>query len=140
MARRSAAALAVVEVDDAGVTRLGVPGVLSAAEKAVWVTTVHSKQSDWFGPEHIPMLIDYVRHIVKQDVIDAQIKAFDPEWLATDDGLRRYEKLITLAAKQSQIANTLARSMRLTHQAIYRKDKAGMGPGKGKKLWQRAQS
>ena len=75
--------------------------MLSDAERAVWMATVNSKPADWFGLEHVPLLVDYVRHICKADVFDAQIKAFEPHWLATDDGLRRYGKLIDLSVKTS---------------------------------------
>jgi len=81
------------------------------------------------------MLVDYCRHVVKADVIDAQIKQFDPEWLNENDGLKRYDRLLAMAHRESQIINTLARSMRLTHQASYRADKAV--PKNGRKLWQR---
>jgi len=81
------------------------------------------------------MLVDYCRHVVKADVIDAQIKQFDPEWLNENDGLKRYDRLLAMAHRESQIINTLARSMRLTHQASYRADK--VVPKNGRKLWQR---
>ena len=95
------ASLAVVVVDAKGIARVGAPPMLSDAERAVWMATVNSKPADWFGLEHVPLLVDYVRHICKADVFDAQIKAFEPHWLATDDGLRRYGKLIDLSVKTS---------------------------------------
>ena len=134
------ASLAVVDANQGGVSPLMPPPGLTDGERGVWLGIVNSKPADWFWMEHVPMLIDYSRQVCRGHVIDAQIKAFEPEWMTTDDGLKRYEKLIGMAAKLSGVQNTLLRSMRLTHQAVYRKDKAGMGPGKGKKLWRREEN
>lgn len=138
--RKSAASLAVVDDSQSAFGSVMPPPMLSPAERVAWQGIVGSKPMDWFGMEHVPMLVVLVKHICQATVIDEQIKAFDPEWMATDEGLRRYEKLIGMSAKVAGVINTLMRSMRLTHQAIYRKDKAGMGPGKGRKLWQREAS
>jgi hypothetical protein len=71
------------------------------------------------------------------DVIDAQIKAFDPAWLTEDEGLKRYERLLSMAQKESGIVNALARSMRLTQQSIYQPQKAHtLSQAKGRKPWQ----
>jgi hypothetical protein len=124
-------------VDGTGLDQRPVaPAELTEPEREVWQQIVNDKPSDWFGSSHVPMLVDYVTLLANGRVVAAQIKAFDPEWLATDEGLRRYQALVGMSTKLSTAANTLARSMRLTHQAIYRADKAGM-TGKGRKLWQR---
>jgi hypothetical protein len=134
--RKSMAALAVVGDGVVGVSPIHPPPTLSDAERNVWLGIVNAKPADWFGPEHVSMLTDYVRQVCRGHVIDEQIKAFDPEWLMSADGLKRYETLIGMAAKISGVQNTLLRSMRLTHQAVYRKDRGGMGPGRARKLWQ----
>ena len=82
-------------------------------------------------------MVDYVRHVCKADVIDAQLKIFEPQWLAADDGLKRYETLIRLSVKISGAIKALATSMRLTPQTIYRADKVGLSKGPNGKLWQR---
>jgi hypothetical protein len=136
--RKSSSALAVVD-DLTGVSPAVAPPCLSDAERGVWVETVNSKPVDWFGTEHIPLLVEYVRHVCRASVIDEQMRAFDAERLATKEGLIRYEKLTSMAIKTAGMVNRLCTSMRLTHQAIYHPDKVGMGPGKGngRKLWQR---
>lgn len=138
--RKSAAALAVVTQDQTAVTPLMPPPGLSQAERGVWMLTVNSKPVDWFGIEHGPLLVEYVRHVCRSHVVDEQMKAFDAEWLATDEGLKRYEKLAGVATKIAGVIKALATSMRLTQHAVYHKDKAGMGPGKGRKIWQREPS
>lgn len=99
------------------------------------MATANDKPSDWFGSSHVAMLVDYCRAVARADVVDGQIKEFDPDWLKTDEGLKRYERLISVGAKLSGVCNTLARSMRVTHQSIYRADKTVPKPGR--KLWQR---
>lgn len=116
--------MSVVGREVPGITRLGPPATLSDGERGVWLATVNSKPAEWFGPEHIPLLVNYVRHVVAADVLDGQIREFDPGWLKGDDGLARYEKLRKLFRNETESINRLARAMRLTHQSIYRADKA----------------
>jgi hypothetical protein len=134
--RKSAAALAVVD-EGPGLQPIMPPKDLTPAERGVWLEIVNNKPADWFGTEHGPMLVELVRHVCRGSVIDQQIRLFDPEWLKTDEGLRRYDRLVSMGAKVAGVVQTYMRSMRLTHQAIYHKDKASMGPGKGRKLWDR---
>jgi hypothetical protein len=136
--RKSAASLAVVGADVPGISRLGPPSTLTDGERAVWLATVNSKPAEWFGSEHVPLLVNYVRHTVAADVIDAQIRDFDPEWLKKDEGLDRYEKLRKLFRQETEAINRLARAMRLTHQSIYRADKAATltGKARGRKPWE----
>ena len=63
------------------------------------------------------------------------LRALDAEWLATDGGLRRYEKLNVLAVKLSGMVVRLASAMRLSHQSTMRHEK--VIPKTGRKLWQR---
>ena len=37
--------------------------------------TVQSTPADWFGPEHIPVLVEYARHVCLGHVVDAELKA-----------------------------------------------------------------
>jgi len=111
---------------------------LTQGERGVWLATVNSKPADWFGTEHVPILIEYVRCVCRAQVVDGQLKAFDDAWLATDDGLARFEKLTSIATKTAGMINRLATAMRLTQQATMRADK--VHPKPGRKLWQREPS
>src|SRR5580765_6940490 len=105
--RKSAAALTVVGDRLPGsASALPVPPTLSPAERLVWMATVSAKPGDWFGMEHVPLLVEYCRHVCRGHVVDQQLKAFDPEWLKTDEGLRRYQALSAIAY---QIAGMVAR-------------------------------
>ncbi len=130
--RKSAASLSIVsEVN--GITRIQAPSYLDAKVKSVWVEIVNAKPADWFGREHMAMLEALCRHIVQAQAISSMIDSFDIEWAKEDDGLKRLEKLQKMHRVQSQAIDTLMRSMRLTHQAIYRADKAPTVIGGSKK-------
>lgn len=135
--RKSSAALAVVDDQDMSLARIMPPSGLSQAERQVWMALVNSKPADWFGIEHVPLMVEYARHVCRGHVVAGQLDAFTDEWLATDDGLRRFKDLSGIANKTASMVKTLATSMRLTHQAVYHKDKAGMGPNRAGKVWQR---
>lgn len=119
-------------------TRVSPPRDLTDTQRVIWLATVNSKPAEWFGDEHVPILVEYVRHIETANALTQQIEAFDPEWLKDDDGLKRYDKLTKMRAREAGVINTLARSMRLTQQAMYRADKAGTlgSKGGGRKPWQ----
>lgn len=135
MARRSAAALAVASPGVA--LRLAPPADLTDAQRHAWLQVVNARSADWFSPEHEALLKQYVRHKVNADLLSQQIADFDPQWLNDEDGLKRYDKLLGMLARETSGLNTLARSMRLTHQAVYRADSAKARPaGNNRKPWQ----
>lgn len=121
--RKSAASLSVV-TDITGISRLKAPDYLDDKIKSVWVQIVNSKSADWFGKEHISMLEALCRHIVQAQSLSAMIDVFDITWALEDEGLKRLEKLQKMHRLQTQAQENLMRAMRLTHQAIYRADKA----------------
>lgn len=135
--RKSAASLSVVGTVTS-LKRLAPPEDLTSDQRQIWLATVNSKPAEWFGDEHMPILREYVRHVVTAEVLTRQIEEFDPAWMADDDGLKRYDRLTGMRAREAGVINTLARSMRLTQQAAYRADKAASlgDKGKGKKPWQ----
>ena len=141
--RKSAASLALAGPPQDGsvielVRRITPPDGLTEGQRQLWTTTVESKPAEWFGPEHAPMLAAYVRHAETINVLTTQIESFDPQWLEDDDGVKRYEKLTKMRAREVAQMNSLMRAMRLTQQSIYRADKAGTLTGKhaARKPWQ----
>lgn len=134
--RKSMAALTVVsEVN--GITRIHAPSHLDAKIKSVWVRIVNSKPADWFGSEHADMLEALCRHIVQAQSISTMIDSFDISWALDDEGLKRLEKLHKMHSVQTDKINAFMRAMRLTHQSIYRADKAPLIDGSGtKKPWE----
>lgn len=133
--RKSAASLQIAS-GGAIATRLAPPASLSPAQKAVWLTVVNSKPADWFGDEHGPLLAQYCRHKVQADIVAQQLENFDPAWLADDDGLKRYNRLLAMNERESRAMTALLRTMRLTQQSLIRADKVVKESGKGRKPWQ----
>ena len=135
--RKSAASLAIAP---AGVERRLSPCAgLTQAQRSEWVKIVNSRPADWFGPEHESLLAQYCRHKVSAEVLSEQIEAFKPEWLFEDDGLKRYELLQRMMARESNIIIALLRTMRITQQSMYNAKNANTAAekvGKGRKLWQ----
>lgn len=131
--RQSAASLAVAQVSTD--TRIAPPVGLSAPEKAVWVCVVNSRPADWFGDHNIADLKQYCRHAVQADIIAARIAEFDPGWLADDDGLKRYDKLLAMQDRETKVINAVARSLRLTNQSLIRAEKSVKGRS-GRKPWE----
>src|SRR4026207_657611 len=114
--RKSTTALAL-SCDERTLAPLKAPAGLTQAERGGWVELVTSRPADHFGTQHVPIMVEYVRNVCRSHVVDEQLRAIEPEVLATDEGLRRYDSLAALAIKISNIIRALATAMRLTQQA-----------------------
>src|SRR5688500_14842040 len=97
---KSSAALTVVPLP--GPQRPKPPTDLTGEEAAVWRGVVDGLPADWFPPESRPLLVDYCRHVCRSRGLARLINDFAPEWLATDDGLARYDLLLRMAERESR--------------------------------------
>lgn len=93
---------------------------LSAEERVVWVRTVESKPVSWFGQEHVPLLVGYVRHVVETARLQRELKGMDP---ATN--VRKYVLYTRLVDVAIRTLLSYARSMRLTQQSQLKAKAAG---------------
>jgi hypothetical protein len=119
MPRKSAAALAVASV--AGpleVKRLPAPAHLSEAERSIWLEVVNDQPADAFTPTHAPLMELYCRHIVQARILADELANFDRAWLADDEGLKRYDRLLAMAEREGRAASSLATRLRITRQAV----------------------
>lgn len=98
--------------------RLSAPKHLSDAELSVWVEVVNDQPASSFTPTHIPLLEMYCRHVVNARRISDEVLNFDMAWIADDDGLKRYDRLLAMAERESRAASSLATRLRITRQAI----------------------
>ena len=114
--RKSAASNLGIIQGSAG-RRASPPPELTPFEAKLWAKLMRSKPADWFPPETHLLLAAYCRHASIIQTIDEQLDAFQAEWFETDDGLRRYDRLASIRAKQSTSLISLSRSMRLTQQS-----------------------
>jgi len=113
--RKSVASLQIVP--DQLVRVLPPPEDLTEPEVSLWRAITESKPSDWFTVDSGPLLAQYVRHVTKATIVAVEVNAFDPEWLKTPDGLKRYEALCRIADKESRALATLGTRLRLTPQS-----------------------
>lgn len=98
--------------------RLQAPLHLSDAETAVWCEVVNDQPASSFTPTHSPMLEIYCRHIVQSRILAEELANFERPWLADDDGLKRYDRLLAMAEREGRAASSLATRLRITRQAI----------------------
>lgn len=119
-------------------TRLTAPAHITDAERAVWMELVNDQPASAFSPTHIPLLEQYCRHIVQARLIADEIMNFDRAWLADDDGLKRYDRLLAMQEREGRAASSLATRLRITRQAVVHPETAGRGGGKAKskKPWE----
>lgn len=127
----------------AGEQRLRAPVHLSDAEQAVWLEIVNDQPASAFTPTHSPLLEMYCRHIVNARILADELLNFDRAWLADDDGLKRYDRLLAMAERESRAASSLATRLRITRQAVEHPTTVGRtlkNQSKGRKPWELALS
>jgi hypothetical protein len=139
--RKSAASLAVAAVGSPlEVPRLSPPVHISEAERAVWAEVVNDQPAGAFSPTHAPLLELYCRHVTNARVIAEELTNFDRAWMADDDGLKRYDRLLAMAERESRAASSLATRLRITRQAVEHPATVGRsvanGAAKTRKPWE----
>ena len=141
--RKSAASLEVATVALPGVSkRLVAPLHMSEAERSVWVEVVNDQPAEAFTPTHAPMLEMYARHVVQARILAEEVSNFDRTWLADDEGLERYDKLLKMAERETRAASSLATRLRITRQAIDQQTVARklVSHSKARKPWELPES
>jgi hypothetical protein len=126
-----------------GEQRLKAPAHLSDAEQGVWLEVVNDQPASAFSPTHSPLLEMYCRHIVNARILADELLNFDRAWLADDDGLKRYDRLLAMAERESRAASSLATRLRITRQAVEHPTTVGRSlknQSKGRKPWELALS
>lgn len=136
--RKSAASIAVRAAPTLSDSRLPAPLHMSDAEQAVWVDVVNDQPANAFSPTHGPLLEMYCRHVVQSRIIADEILNFDRSWLADDEGLKRYDRLLAMAEREGRAASSLATRLRITRQAIDQQTVARsiINAPKAKKPWE----
>lgn len=138
--RKSAASQLVAGLTTSiGVTqRLSPPIHLSDAEMAVWCEAVNDQPASSFTPTHAPLLEMYCRHIVQARILADELSNFERAWLADDDGLKRFDRLLAMNEREGRSASALARALRITRQSIDQQTVARTikNQAKGRKPWE----
>lgn len=133
--RKSIASLATVTPTS---PRPEPPEHLSEAESAEWRDIAARMPPDWFTRESWPLLEAYCHHVVTRRLLARELAGFDRERLAEPEGLKRYDKLTAIAARESNILATLATKLRLSQQSRYGPRAAHSAAQRGtvKKPWE----
>ena len=124
-------------------SRLVAPMHISDAERGVWIEVVNDQPADAFSPTHGPLLELYCRHIVQARVLADELANFDRAWMADDEGLKRYDRLLGMAERESRAASSLATRLRITRQAVEHPLTVGRGlknQSKARKPWELPES
>ncbi|MDR8396987.1 hypothetical protein NE850_11615 [Paraburkholderia sp. USG1] len=117
--RKSTASLGTTVIAPiAAEQRLAPPLHMSDGERAVWLEVVNDQPASAFTATHAPLLEMYCRHVTNARVIADEVLNFDRAWLADDEGLKRYERLLAMAERESRAASSLATRLRITRQAV----------------------
>lgn len=121
-------------------SRLPAPAHLSEAERAVFIEVVDDQPAVAFTQTHAVHLEFYAKHVVQSRILANEIANFDHAWLADEDGLKRYEKLLAMMEREDKVALAMARSLRLTRQSIDQQTVArqNINAPKGRKPWEMA--
>jgi hypothetical protein len=118
MPRKSRAALEVASPVPLGALPEP-PAELTDFQAGLWHSIVKTKPADWFNADSFPLLISYCKMQSQAAVLDAEIDSTEPNWLRTDEGLKRYKDLTQLRVLVTGKIESLARAMRLTQQSRY---------------------
>lgn len=136
--RKSAESLAITSRAVTESRRLTAPAHISDAERAVWLEVVNDQPASAFTVTHAPLLELYCRHVVNARVIADELANFDRAWLADDDGLKRYDRLLAMNEREGRAASSLATRLRITRQAVDQQTiaRAIVNEPKSRKPWE----
>lgn len=115
-----------------------VPADFSDAEATLWTEIIESKPADWFGPDCLPVLREYVRAAVLCDGLSGKIRRAIEGGEGEDATVGLVKTLLDMRDKESRRAVSLATKLRLTPQSRYgprTAERADKRAG-GKRPWQ----
>jgi hypothetical protein len=133
--------LAAIATPIGRASRLAAPAHITDAEMAVWQEVVNDQPASAFTAVHGPLLELYCRHVVQARVIADELANFDRAWMADDDGLKRYDRLLAMNEREGRAASSLATRLRITRQAIDQQTVARTikNAPRGRKPWELAE-
>lgn len=115
------------------------PDGMNAAQAAIWTAVINSEAANFFDTAALrSLLADYCRHKESADKITVVMDQFEPEWLKSAEGAKRYAGLIRMRDVETRAAAALATKLRLTNQSRYTPQAAATAARnatKGSKPW-----
>lgn len=95
---------------------------LTARQVELWQRVTACEPAEFFQTEVARnLLADYCRYTESFEVMSQQIADFKPEWLESEDGLKRYDTLVRIRDREGQGMIRCATKLRLTNQSRYDK-------------------
>jgi hypothetical protein len=132
--RKSASQLTVIGAGGIEtIARPQAPDGFSEEEAHEWTQIVNRMPADWFGRETIPLLVQYVRHVIRSRRLGEMIRNLENRRNSDDFDANLYMKLLRAEETQSRSLASLATKMRLPQQSTY--DKSKRKPPNASKLW-----
>jgi hypothetical protein len=96
------------------------PEDLTEAQATIWQAVAASEPEGFFNTSVVKdLLADYCRHRSSADMLSATLNQFQPEWLKSAAGSKRYQMLIAMREKETGAAARCATKLRLTNQSRY---------------------
>lgn len=112
---------------------------LNERQAKVWRDTVASEPADYFNTAVLKSLLaDYCRYKVSAADITSIIDTFEPAWLKSAEGARRFHSLLKMRDLENRAAVSMATKLRLTNQSRYTPQAASTASknaAKGFKPW-----
>ena len=105
--------------------RMPAPYNLTGSEAEIWERIVNSMPADHFAPGNASVLAQLCRHIAASDRVAMLIEAAAKSKKLDVDN---FTSLLRSQIAESVVINRLARSMRLTQQALMRCESAKLRP------------
>jgi hypothetical protein len=135
--RKSAAELSVV-APSISIKQIPPPKYLTEKCAETWRMIMASRTARMINPEAYPLLVEYCRSIEQSNILALEIEQCDPHWLKGDDGLKRYDKLLSMQERLARLIASCAVKLRLTPSTRFHSETAGRIAGEshqGNKPW-----
>ncbi len=122
--RKSSAELSVAPVSSLLSQPPKPPEHLSKQASDIWRMVMTSRSKKMIEAESYPVLVEYCRSITRADFVSKEIDRFEQVWLTSDEGLKRYDKLISIQDKLTKTINSCAVKLRLTPSTRFHSETA----------------
>jgi hypothetical protein len=113
------------------IERMPPPRDLNSEEAIEWREIVDSMPPEWLTRGSVPLLVEYVRHIVTSRRISELLRSVEER---SELDILAYEKALRLKAQESRAIAQLATKLRLSQQTIY--DRRKQNPLQQERPWQ----
>jgi hypothetical protein len=90
------------------------PETLTEPEKTIWQDVVASPAGAYIGVESFPVLVEYCEAVVYSRQIGQEVRHWQVQWADTEEGLKRWDKLLAMKDRAAARAANLAVKLRLT--------------------------